>query len=267
MIVTDAIGRPIALAHSPRRIVSLVPSLTEYLFTIGAGERVVGVTDYCVAPAEQVAGLPKVRGTKNPNLAAIRALQPDLVLASKEENRQRDVEALAAAGIAVYVTDICAVAEAAEELAALARLLDVDAGAAPLLAELRAALAEAQCWRRRPRATLAFIWRDPWMAVGGATYAGDLLRVCGAQNLAHALPDSRYPRASLETFMALRPELILLPDEPYAFALGDLEAFAAYPDVPAVRDGRVILLDGQLLTWYGPRTARALRVVHELVGG
>lgn len=267
MIVTDALGRAVPLARSPRRIVSLVPSLTEYLFAIGAGERVVGVTEFCVAPADAVARLPKVRGTKNPDRDAIAALRPDLVIASKEENRARDVAALADAGIPVYVTDICTVAGAVSELAALARLLEAEPGAAALLDTLRAAVDAAERAGSGRRPTLAFIWRDPWMAVGPATYADDLLRLCGAENLACSLPGGRYPRARLDEFMALGPELILLPDEPYAFAPDDIGAFAAYADVPAVRSGRVALCDGRLLTWYGPRIADALRTLRALVGG
>src|SRR5262245_51499105 len=112
MNITDPLGRELTLNDTPQRIVSLVPSLTEYLFAIGAGDRVVGVTEYCVEPAAAVASLPKVRGTKNPDREAILALQPDLVLAAKEENMIRDVRELEAAGISVYVTNIETVAGA-----------------------------------------------------------------------------------------------------------------------------------------------------------
>lgn len=263
----DALGRAVELTAPPRRIVSLVPSLTEYLCAIGAGARLVGVTDYCLRPAARVAQLPKVRGTKNPDRALIRDLRPDLALAAREENRERDVAALTAAGIPVYVTDICTVAGALTQLADLAQLLDAEAGAAPLLAELRAALAQAAATRaaRAPRRTLTFIWRDPWMAVGADTYADDLLRLCGAENVAHMLA-GRYPRAPLEEFMQLAPEIILLPSEPYAFSAADRAAFAPFAAVPAVQTGRIHLCDGELLTWYGPRTAAALRVFGELVG-
>jgi ABC-type Fe3+-hydroxamate transport system substrate-binding protein len=269
-MLVDMLARPVPLASRPQRIVSLVPSLTEYLFAIGAGARVVGVTDFCTAPAEQVACLPHVRGTKNPDRERIIALQPDLVLASKEENRLRDVEALAAAGIPVYVTDICSVAGALEQLTTLAHILgmpDMEPGAAPLLADLRAMLHESESrlhasvqpvWR-----VLAFIWRDPWMAVGHDTYAADLLRLCGASNLALSLP-GRYPRAALEDFLQLNPDVILLPDEPYRFTTADLDVFASFPEVAAVRSGSIHLCDGTLLTWYGPRSSAALRFLGQL---
>jgi ABC-type Fe3+-hydroxamate transport system substrate-binding protein len=263
MTRTDALGRTVPLNAPPRRIVSLVPSLTEYLFAIGAGDRLVGVTDYCIEPAAAVATLPKVRGTKNPDRELIHALQPDLLLASKEENRQRDVMAFAAANIPVYVTDIQSVAGAVAQLAALAAILEVEAAAAPLLDAMRAALAQAG--EHPPtRRTLTFIWREPWMAVGGATYADDLLRLCGAENVALPL-GGRYPRATLKEFMRLNPEVILLPDEPYRFTEADREVFTPFGAVPAVRDQRIHLCDGMLLTWYGPRTVTALRLLRELL--
>lgn len=266
MILLDALGRRLDLAGPPQRVVSLVPSLTEWLFMIGAGARVVGVTDYCTEPVAALAGVPRIRGTKNPDRATIIALQPDLVLADQEENRERDVLALGAAGINVYVTAIRSVADVPAQLTPLAMALGVARQAAPGLDMLRTAIdaAERLVGRRRTR-TLAFIWRDPWMAVGAETYAGDLLRLCGADNLALQLP-GRYPRATLDDFLALRPELILLPGEPYPFAERDLAVFRPYGDVPAVRDRRIILCDGMALTWPGPRLVDALHTFSALIG-
>jgi ABC-type Fe3+-hydroxamate transport system substrate-binding protein len=263
---TDALGRRLALAAVPRRIVSLVPSLTEYVCMIGLGSRLVAATDFCTEPAAQVARLPRVRGTKNPDREQIMALQPDLVLASKEENRQRDIAALEAAGLAIYVTDICSVRDALEQLAALAHVLDAEQGAAPLLHGLRQEwqqLASQPAAPPLPR-VLCFIWRDPWMAVGSATYADDVLRLGGAENLAASMA-GRYPRAALETFLQAAPDVILLPDEPYRFSEADRQAFAAFAQVPAVRSGRIYLCDGQLLTWYGHRTLEALRFCRRLL--
>jgi ABC-type Fe3+-hydroxamate transport system substrate-binding protein len=250
-VIRDELGRQLSLPRPPRRIVSLVPSLTEYLFFLGAGDRVVGVTDYCTAPAEGVASRPKVRGTKNPDVAAIVALQPDLVLLSKEENRQRDVLALEAAGVPAYVTDIETVAAARASLARLAELIGCPAAAAPLLAEIDAELAVCAESSGPPQRVAAAIWRDPWMLVGAGTYAHDLLRVCGGLNVAAAL-DGRYPRVSLDELAALGAGLLLLPDEPYRFGPADL------PDVAGLA-GRALLCDGALLTWYGPRLPQALR--------
>jgi len=264
MIVHDALGRRLDVKHPPQRIVSLVPSLTEWLFTIGLGARVVAVTDYCIEPAAALAGVPRIRGTKNPDRARIVALQPDLVIADQEENRARDVQALTAVGIPVYVTAIRSVADVPVQFEQLAAVLGASDQAAPGLAALRQALKATDRRPTRRIPTLAFIWRDPWMAVGAETYAGDLLERCGAENLGRRLP-GRYPRAPLETFMRLQPEVILLPDEPYAFSQRDFDAFEVYRDVPAVRDGRMLLCDGMALTWPGLRALAALRDIAALI--
>lgn len=265
MVVSDALGRRVELENPPQRIVSLVPSLTDWLFEIGLGARVVAVTDYCVEPAAALAGIPRIRGTKNPDRTRIIALHPDLVIADQEENRERDVQALADAGIPVYVTAIRSVADVLDQYGHLADVLGATHEAAPRLDELRVALARArQRTRHRRIPVLAFIWRDPWMVVGEHTYAGDLIEHCGAENLGRRLP-GRYPRATLETFMRLQPEVILLPNEPYAFSERDLSAFAPYDDVPAVRSKRILLCDGMTLTWPGLRAIQALQLLGKMI--
>ncbi|MGB9737130.1 helical backbone metal receptor [Chloroflexus sp.] len=256
MRFSDALGRQLELPAPPRRIISLVPSMTEWLFSVGAGERVVAVTDYCVEPVAAIAHLPRVRGTKNPDRAAIISLQPDLVIAEQEENRERDVRALSEAGINVYVTAIRSVADAVKQLAALAAVLDVTPVAAPMLAAIEAAIAAPPPPTRR---VLALIWRDPWMAVGQATYAGDVLRLSGGINVAIELP-GRYPRATLAEFLAFDPEVILLPSEPYPFSERDLPAFAE-----VTGRCRLAFCDGMALTWPGPRTVTALTTFRHLL--
>ncbi len=257
MQVRDALGRTIELTAPPQRIVSLVPSMTEWLFSVGAGERVVGITDYCIEPSIAIAHLPRLRGTKNPDRTAILSLHPDLVIAEQEENRERDVLALAAVGVNVYVTAIRSVADAAVQLAALADVLGVAVTAAPMVAAMQAVMADPPPPARR---VLALIWRDPWMAVGQDTYAGDLLRLSGGINVAAVLP-GRYPRAPLPELLALNPDMILLPSEPYPFSERDLPAFS---DIAA--RCQIAFCDGMALTWPGPRTAAAIASFRQLLG-
>lgn len=256
--IVDSLNRSLSLPRPPQRIISLVPSLTEWLFALGLGERVVGVTDFCTQPAGAVAEKPRLRGTKNPDRARILALAPDLIIANKEENRERDVLALAEAGLAVYVTDPCTVAGAIETLETLAEILDASAAVRPKIDEMRALYAEATADAHAGPRVLVPIWRDPWMAIGAHTYAADLIRVCGGQNVAAELT-GRYPRFELEQIAALQPDLILLPSEPYAFSTSDLPALAP------VFSGSVHFVDGELLTWYGPRIPQALRVFRRLL--
>jgi ABC-type Fe3+-hydroxamate transport system substrate-binding protein len=248
-----------------RRIVSLVPSLTEALFALGLGDRVVGVTDWCVHPAEALAGRPRVGGTKNPRIGAILELAPDLVLANREENTRRDVARLEAAGVAVWVTYPRTVRDAAALLRELAQL-----GAPPRALRERVEPLEAEVARaeasRPARATRFFcpVWRRPWMAVGADTYAHDLLELCGGENVFRERSERRYPIVETSELLRARPEVILLPDEPYAFGPHDVADLARL-DVPAARDGRIHLVDGTLVSWYGPRTLRAMQTLRPLL--
>jgi ABC-type Fe3+-hydroxamate transport system substrate-binding protein len=256
--VVDALNRSIEIPLTPQRIVSLVPSLTEWLFAIGLGERVCGVTDFCLRPADAVATKIKLRGTKNPDRARIIALQPDVVIANKEENRQRDVEALTAAGIPVYITDPRTVQDAIAELATLARVLGAEVAAQPLIAEMQTQYASilTRAVKTRMR-VLALIWRDPWMAIGDDTFANDLLHCCGVHNAGREL-GGRYPRFPLDVLPSLRLDRILLLSEPYAFGVTDL------PDLRAWYAGQINFVDGELLTWYGPRLTLALKTFSDM---
>lgn len=249
----------------PRRIVSLVPSLTEALFALGLGERVVGVTDWCVHPAERVAALPKVGGTKTPSIPRVVELRPDLVIANREENRRRDIERLEAAGIEVWVSYPRSVVDGARLLRELAGLGAEPEAVARVVVGVEEALAEARANRpQRPTPVFCPIWKNPWMAVGGDTYMNDVLSLCGGRNVFAERTERRYPIVENAEIEAAQPEVILLPDEPYAFGPRDVEALARL-DVPAARDRRIHLIDATLVSWYGPRIQRAILEVRPLL--
>jgi ABC-type Fe3+-hydroxamate transport system substrate-binding protein len=251
---------------SARRIVSLIPSITEILFAIGAGERVVGCTIYCTEPAEGVATKTRVGGEKNPKLELIRDLGADLVIANVEENVREHVETLRAWGIAVHVTYPRTVAEGIRLVGELGELLEAGSRAREIETALRARHDEvrAAAAGRRPRRVFCPIWRRPYMTINRDTYVHDMLAVAGGENV-FASAAKRYPEVTLEEVAAAAPEVVLLPDEPYRFRAVHRGDFAAYPDLPAVRDGRLPLVDGKLLSWYGPRIAEALRVLPPLL--
>jgi iron complex transport system substrate-binding protein len=275
----------------PTRIVSLVPSITESLFDLGFGDSVVGITDYCVHPADKVAVLKKVGGTKNARVADILALQPELVIASQEENTSAIVRAIESAGIPVWLTFPKTVDES---LADLRRLADIFQSQRAYLAVdmleksvefSRAVAADGE----HPR-VFCPIWRgehsdEPWyMTCNAETYLSDLLTLFGGENIfadrqrrypleadlqneAGETPeerDTRYPRISLDEIRAAQPELILLPDEPFAFGENHLEEIKTLlAETPAVQNGRIRLLDGSLLTWPGTRLGKALEQLPE----
>jgi ABC-type hemin transport system substrate-binding protein len=258
-------GRP---EKAPSRIVSLVPSLTECLFALGLGDRVVGVTEWCIHPASGVASLPKLGGTKNPDVAGIVALGPDLVLANQEENRKRDVERLEEAGIPVWVTYPRTVREGAGLLDALAALgadgPTRERVVAPVLSCVSDAEAASAARSAEPSRVFCPIWRDPWMLVGADTYTYDLLTLCGGAPVLADTGDRRYPRVALEAIVAAHPDVIVLPDEPYAFGPRDVAELQALP-IPAAEQGRIHLIDGTLVSWYGPRIHRAVDTLRALL--
>jgi ABC-type Fe3+-hydroxamate transport system substrate-binding protein len=249
-----------------RRIVSLVPSTTELLCALGLADALVGVTVYCVEPRDVVRGKTRVGGEKDPNLDTIRALAPDLVVANIEENRREDVDALRGAGVEVFITYPRSVAESLAMIRELGAVTGATLAARTLLDELEPlhAAVRERLAGRRPTPCFYPIWRDPWMTIGHDTYIHDLLATCGGANV--FADGRRYPTISLDDVAARAPEVVLLPDEPYRFRRAHLRDFDAYPDMPAVRDGRVQLVDGKRFSWHGPRLAEALRTVPAMLG-
>ena len=266
--IADALGRPFALGRPPERIVSLVPSLSEALFAFGLGERIAGVTRFCVEPREGVAGKAKVGGTKTLDLAAVEALRPDLIIASAEENREEDIRRLIDGGWPVFVTLPTTVADAIDLLGQIAALTDSTEAARPIIHEAEDALAtvRAASAGRQPLRVFCPIWRRPYMTIGPGTYVRDVIAVCGGRNVFDGRQE-RYPRIELEEMAALDPEVILLPSEPFHFRGRHLADFEAFPQVTAVRRGNILLLDGRMLSWYGPRIGRSLRELSALLEG
>ena len=246
---------------------SLVPSLTESLFALGLGDRVIGVTDWCVHPADGVAKVPKVGGTKDTDVDAIVRLAPDLVIANHEENTKRVVDRLDAAGLRVWITYPRTVRDGAALLRELAERLDAGPAAIESVVEpVEAAVADAER-ARPPTPPRVFCpnWRGPWMTVGRDTYVHSMIELCGGANVFADRADRRYPVVSQGDVVAAAPDVILLPDEPYAFGARDVAELARI-DVPAARDGRIHCVDGTWLSWYGPRIRPALRGIRPLLG-
>lgn len=230
-----------------RRIVSLVPSLTEAV-AVSAPGLLVGVTDWCTHPAD-LRGAARVGGTKNPDVRAIAALRPDLVIANEEENRAPDLAALRAAGLPVLVTEVRDLAQALRELDRL--LVGVLGLARPgWLADAEAAWARVE--PAAERTAFVPVWRRPWMVLGRDTFAGDLLARLGVRNVYAGHPE-RYPRIPVEELAAAGCDLAVLPDEPYRFTAQD--GPEAFPGLPAA------LVSGRHLTWYGPSLAEAPAVL------
>jgi len=238
----DDLGTRVAVPPRVARVVSLVPSLSESVAAT-APAVLVGATDWCPADLD----VPRVGGTKNPAVTRIVELSPDVVLANEEENRPSDLDALRAAGLAVWVTRVRGVDEA---FASLGRLLAlacrVDRPA--WLDNAEAAWAAVQ--PGPPRRAVVPIWRRPWMVLGRDTFAGDVLARLGVRNAFADAPE-RYPRMRLDDLHGT--ELVVLPDEPYAFSATD------GPECFPNQD--VALVSGRHVTWYGPSLVQAPTVL------
>ena len=265
MDFVDDLQRVISLPAYPRRIVSLVPSITETLFALGAGERVVGVTDYCTHPPEEVARVTKVGGTKDPHLEVILQLAPDLVILNDEENRREDFTWLAERGLPLYVTAPRKVADGIAMIDKLGALLGCQPQSAPLAQTLRSRydrLATEVAGQPRLR-VFCPIWRKPWMSFNRDTYIDDMLWCGGGENVLRTKTE-RYFTVTLAEVKTLSPQVVLLPSEPYPFAAKHIVHLTPLRDTPAGQAGHFYCVDGRALCWYGPRIADGLEQLARL---
>jgi len=254
---------PAAPAQGPvERIVSLVPSVTAALIDLGGGSRIVGRTSFCPDPGS---GAAQVGGTKTPDLDAILAASPDLVLTAKEENPREAVDAIRAAGVPVVVFDV----NRATEVPGLAWVLGRIAGAVDEAMEMAERAADAIERARtaaadaRPLRTAYLIWREPWKIAGPDTYIADVLRTCGLVDLFEVQED-RYPEASPGEIAAAGAELVLLSSEPYAFEEKHFEEFREVAGLAPGKGPAIELCRGELVGWYPSRLPEALEHLTEI---
>lgn len=245
------------------KLVSLCPSLTELVFALERGRELVGVTEFCVHPAELLRGIERVGGTKTPDVARIVALAPDLVLMNREENRSEDAAALRAAGVAVHDTMPRTVAETSDMVRSIAQALDrVREGEGIVRAiEARLAAARARAGAAPPVRFAYLIWRKPWMSVNGDTFASDMLVQAGGENVFAARP-VRYPEVTAEQLAEAAPELVLLSSEPFPFEESHADELARLTGLPRTC---FALADGEYLSWHGSRTPDGIDHASELL--
>jgi len=247
--------------YVPRRVVSLVPSLTESLFDLDLGDRLIAVTNYCVRPAEKVNSLRKVGGTKTPDIEQIISLQPDLVLLNDQENRSEDAEALRAVGLPIWISGPRTVFDTLNLLWDIMTVFD-HAVMIPRIREIERAYdyASAAAQMSEPVRVFVLLRQDPWTTFNAAAYANDVLRVCGGQNVfadrdwdnSQQAGREHHPCVTVEEVIAAQPDVVLLPDETDIDQIRNL-------DIPAAQTGSIYPIDSSLLTWSGTRVAYALR--------
>ena len=258
LTVTDQMGRRVAVPFPPRRIVSLVPSQTELLFDLGLGEKVVGITKFCIHPAEARTKATIIGGTKNFNFEKIAALKPDLIIGNKEENYQEGIEQLAA-NYPVWLSDISTLSEALDMIKrvgfiagakdkAEAVMMEIDASFATLAASVAGSAVVSAAY---------FIWRKPYMVAATGTFIDDMLHRAGFANVFAG--QARYPEISAEQLAAAAPQRILLSSEPYPFSQKHIAEFQAI--CPAAK---IEIVDGELFSWYGSRLLKSAAYFNQL---
>ncbi|HEX6915356.1 MAG TPA: helical backbone metal receptor [Chitinophagaceae bacterium] len=244
-ILNDQLGNTVEIPDAaPARIVSLVPSQTELLYDLGLGDRVAGITKFCVHPQQWFRSKTRVGGTKDLKIDTIAGLNPDLIIANKEENVKEQVEILRNCA-PVWVSDVNSLGDATEMIAAIGSMT-ATAAAASLIIENISRQFDALVPLRHAPKTAYLIWKDPYMAVAGGTFIHDMMHRCGFRNVFGTR--QRYPETSVEELSALGVELVLLSSEPYPFNTVHRDALQA-----ALPAAKVLLADGEMFSWYGSR--------------
>lgn len=250
---TDQLGREVRLPKEPTRIVSLVPSQTELLFDLGLDSRVVGITKFCVHPESWFRSKTRVGGTKKLHFDVIESLNPDLILANKEENNQEDIERLAK-DFPVWVSDVNDLDSALEMIRSVAEITGKNAQ--PLIKEIELGFSELKPIAEKPK-TLYLIWKNPYMAAGTDTFIHNMM----SGGFENACSETRYPELSEADIQRLNPDLILLSSEPFPFKENHISELKKLLPETEIR-----LVDGEMFSWYGSRLRMAPNYFSDLIG-
>ncbi len=244
-------GQILNTANNFKRIISLVPSLTELLSDLELDKEIIGITKFCVHPKEWFKSKPRVGGTKKINIEFIHKLNPDLVIANKEENVKEQVEELSKS-YSVLITDINSLETAMLAILQIGNLTGRRERSMKMVADTRARFYNLNFHLQDKRKTDAayLIWKKPYMAAGGGTFINDMMHYCGLRNVFSDV--KRYPEITLNEIKERRCEIVLLSSEPYPFKekhVGEIKNL-----LPGVK---IVLADGEMFSWYGSRLLKA----------
>lgn len=252
----DMMGREVLIPYPPQRIISLVPSQTELLFDLGLENEVVGITKFCVHPEEWFRNKTRVGGTKVINIDKVRSLQPDLIIANKEENEKDQIDALAAE-FPVWISDIQTLDDALNMISSVGLITDREEQANSVVADISSGFSSLQR-AVLPKKVAYFIWYRPWMSVGADTFISNMINAIGWENV--FADKQRYPEVDIEELKQQQPELVLLSSEPFPFKEKHIAEIKA-----VLPDATVLLVDGEMFSWYGSRLLQAIPYFSELL--
>ncbi len=245
----DQMNRPVEIPHwPPRRIISLVPSQTEFLSDLGLEKKIVGITKFCVHPRPIFKNTPRIGGTKQYKMDRIGELQPDLIIGNKEENEKEQIEELASR-YPVWLSDILTLPDALDMMKKIGALVDAEKKATQIAGAIHASFESLGPFSTRPRVAY-FIWRKPYFVAASDTFIHEMLYQAGFENIFAHL--SRYPEIKLEDLSALQADYIFLSSEPFPFKEKHFEEFTSFCQPKAIR-----LVDGELFSWYGSRLLKS----------
>lgn len=241
---SDCFGKLITFKHIPKRIISVVPSITELLYTLGLEEEVVGITKFCIHPEEWFRTKQRVGGTKKLNIDIIKDLQPDLIIANKEENNRQQIEELAAFH-PVWVNDITTLEEACAMIKTISQMVALEVEGDDLLQTITSEFGKLRLHQKPAYCKAVYlIWKEPYMTVGGDTFIHNMMKRAGFQNSFGS--QKRYPQLTIEDLKNNDFDVLLLSSEPYPFSHQHVDELQAL--LPHIK---IILVDGEAFSWYG----------------
>lgn len=256
-IYTDQTGREVSIVSTPTRIISVVPSQTELLFSLGVNEEVIGITKFCVHPEHWFRNKTRIGGTKKLNIEKIQSLKPDLIIANKEENTKEDIEQLSQL-FPVWISDINNLDDAIDMIQNVSLIVNKTKEGNELIHTIQTSFKTIQNNSNYPLIKACYlIWKDPYMTVGGDSFISHLLPYAGFQNTFKH--QKRYPIVTINDILSSGCEVLLLSSEPYPFTEKHINELR--DQLPAIN---IVLVDGEMFSWYGSRLVNAVEYFKQL---
>jgi ABC-type Fe3+-hydroxamate transport system substrate-binding protein len=245
----DQMGFEISLDGPPQRIISIVPSQSEFLWDLGLENEITGITKFCIHPEEMFRTKPRIGGTKNLNIEKIRSLKPDLIIGNKEENEKEQVLELKKE-FAVWMSDISSLEDTYEMMTSLGEITGREKRAKEITDGIKKGFQTLNSIPEKNKRCAYLIWKNPYMCAGGGTFIDHILNLCGISNV--FTDQGRYPEISCEDLKSANPEIIFLSSEPYPFKEKHITEFNEI-----CPKAKVMVVDGEMFSWYGSRLLHA----------